>query len=390
MFHSLSGEWFIEDTLMTSIRPFEKIDTIEISHLTKKYGDVNAVSDLSLDVIGGELLVLIGGSGSGKTTTLRMINRLIEPESGYIKINGTDIRDFDDIILRRNIGYVIQQIGLFSHMNVRDNIGLIPKIKGWNNEQIDTRVTELLEMVDLPPEIFMMRYPRELSGGQQQRVGLARALVMNPSLFLMDEPFGALDPILRKQLQEEFLIIKKDIERTILFVTHDIDEALKLGDRIAIMHEGELVQVGTPEELIFHPKNEMVAHLVEANRKYRHIESFTVQDLMSPVSNKYFFEGSMPVSGALDRIIANDAGLVIVMKNNSLQGITTRHEIFRNRKEDLNLEDIIKKPLTFAPDEPAVTALQLLKSRNASYALVMNSDEISGILIPDSVLFHLI
>lgn len=375
---------------MTSIRPFEKIDTIEISHLTKKYGDINAVSDLSLDVIGGELLVLIGGSGSGKTTTLRMINRLIEPESGYIKINGTDIRDFDDIILRRNIGYVIQQIGLFSHMNVRDNIGLIPKIKGWNNEQIDSRVTELLEMVDLPPEIFIKRYPRELSGGQQQRVGLARALVMNPSLFLMDEPFGALDPILRKQLQEEFLTIKKGIERTILFVTHDIDEALKLGDRIAIMHEGELVQVGTPEELIFHPENEMVAHLVEANRKYRHIESFTVKDLMSPVSNKYFFEGSMPVSGALDRIIANDAGLVIVMKNDRLEGITTRHEIFMNRKEDLNLEDILTTPIMVTPKEPAVTALRKLKNRNASYALVMNSDEISGILIPDSVLFHLI
>ncbi len=371
-------------------RPFESIERIEIRNLTKHYGDVAAVSDVNLDIIGGELLVLIGGSGSGKTTTLRMINRLIEPDAGSVVINGKDTREFDDVILRRNIGYVIQQIGLFSHMNVRDNIGLIAKLEGWKSDRIDARVTELLEMVDLPPETFLHRYPRELSGGQQQRVGLARALVMDPSLLLMDEPFGALDPILRKQLQDEFLKIKEGIRRTILFVTHDIDEAFKLGDRIAIMHEGELVQVGTPEELLFHPANEMVAYLVEANRKYRHIENFTVQDLMSPVPKSYFCEGSLTVADALDRIIANDTGLVIVMETDGVRGIVTRSDICRNRTRDVTLTDLAGEPVIASPEEPAVSALRRLKQEKASYGLVLNDAAVVGILMPDSVLFHMI
>ncbi|MDE4907673.1 ATP-binding cassette domain-containing protein [Methanogenium marinum] len=376
---------------MTSIHPFETIDRIELSHLTKTYGDVTAVSDVSLDVIGGELLVLIGGSGSGKTTTLRMVNRLIEPDSGIVRINGTDIREFDEVRLRRNIGYVIQQIGLFSHMNVGDNIGLIPKIEGWGKEQIDARVHELLEMVDLPPEIFSARYPRELSGGQQQRVGLARALVMNPSLFLMDEPFGALDPILRKQLQEEFLTIKYDIGRTIIFVTHDIDEAFKLGDRICIMHEGELVQIGTPEELIFHPETDQVAHLVDANRKYRHIETFTVHDLMSPLSKREFYEANMPVSEAMAKILSDETGIAVVMEGNNLRGTTSRQNIVRNRKKNLLLGDITTEPITVTPEDALVPVLQKMKTKNASSALVINREgEVTGMLIPDSVLFHII
>lgn len=376
---------------MTSIRPFETIDRIEIRHLRKTYGDVAAVSDVSLDVIGGELLVLIGGSGSGKTTTLRMMNRLIKPDSGSVSINGTDIKEFDEVILRRNIGYVIQQIGLFSHMNVRDNIGLIPKMEGWERERIEVRVSELLEMVSLPPEIFAARYPRELSGGQQQRVGLARALVMNPSLFLMDEPFGALDPILRKQLQEEFLTIKHGIGRTIIFVTHDIDEAFKLGDRIAIMDEGKLVQVGTPEELIFHPKTDQVAHLVEANRKYRHIDSFTVQDLMSPLSKHQIFDAGMPVSEALDRVLSDTADPAVIMDGRSLKGTASQRDIVRNRHRNLVLGDIAAAPVTLSPDDAIVSALQEMKTKNAPFALVMNRDgAVSGILIPDSVLFHII
>lgn len=376
---------------MTFIRPFERIDRIEIRHLTKTYGDVTAVSDVSLDVIGGELLVLIGGSGSGKTTTLRMINRLIEPDFGSVRINATDIREFDDVILRRNIGYVIQQIGLFSHMNVHDNIGLIPKIEGWGKERIDARVDELLEMVDLPPEIFSARYPRQLSGGQQQRVGLARALAMNPSLLLMDEPFGALDPILRKQLQDEFISIKNEIGRTILFVTHDIDEAFKLGDRIAIMNEGELVQVGTPEELIFHPKTDQVAYLVEANRKYRHIESFTVHDLMAPLSKRQFFDAATPVSEAVDQILSDAIGFVIVINGGKLIGTVSRHESVRNRMHNLTLGDIATAPVTAKPGDAAVPVLKEMKRKNASFALVVATDEtVSGMLVPDSVLFHII
>lgn len=376
---------------MNPIHPFENIDRIEIRNLTKTYGGVTAVSDVSFDVIGGELLVLIGGSGSGKTTTLRMINRLIEPESGSVTINGTDTREFDEVMLRRNIGYVIQQIGLFSHMNVSDNIGLIPKLEGWGRERIEARIHELLEMVDLPPEIFASRYPRELSGGQQQRVGLARALVMNPPLFLMDEPFGALDPILRKQLQDEFLTIKNDIGRTILFVTHDIDEAFKLGDRIAIMDEGELVQVGTPEELIFHPKTDQVAHLVEADRKYRHIESFTVQDLMTPVSKRQFFDVATPVSEVVEQILSDAIGFVIIMNGRNVVGTASRHEIIRKRLQSLTLGDITSEPMLVSPDDVAVPVLQEMKRKNASFALVVTTDgAVSGTLIPDSVLFHII
>lgn len=376
---------------MTSIHPFEKIDTIQIHNLTKTYGNVTAVSDINLDVIGGELMVLIGGSGSGKTTTLRMINRLIEPDSGNIQINGTDTREFDEVILRRNIGYVIQQIGLFSHMNVLDNIGLIPKIEGWEKERIDARVNELLEMVDLPPENFASRYPRELSGGQQQRVGLARALVMSPPLLLMDEPFGALDPILRKQLQEEFITIKNEIGRTILFVTHDIDEAFKLGDRIAIMNEGELVQVGTPEELIFHPKTDQVAHLVEANRKYRHIDRFTVQDLMTPVSKRQFFEATTPVSEVVELILSETIVPAIIMDGGALRGTAGCHDIVRHRMQDLTLGDIATPPITVAPGDAAVPVLQEMKRKNASFALVVAAERtVTGMFIPDNVLFHII
>lgn len=376
---------------MTSIRPFERIETIEISHLTKTYGTVTAASDVSLDVIGGELMVLIGGSGSGKTTILRMINRLIEPDKGFVRINGTDIREFDEVSLRRNIGYVIQHIGLFSHMNVRDNIGLIPKLEGWENERINAQVSELLEMVDLPPETFSTRYPRELSGGQQQRVGLARALVMNPPLFLMDEPFGALDPILRKQLQEEFLSIKKDIRRTILFVTHDIDEAFKLGDRIAIMDEGKIVQVGTPKELIFHPKNDQVAHLVDANRKYRHIESFTVRDMMSPLPQRHMLDAKRPVSELMEQIISENEGPFVVMEEGTLKGTVSRHDAVSNRNRNLILGDIARAPVTVAPEDGVVGALQEMKTKNRSDALVVTREGgIAGILIPDNILFHII
>jgi osmoprotectant transport system ATP-binding protein len=376
---------------VTTTRPFETIDTIAIRNLTKTYGETTAVSNLSLDIIGGELLVLIGGSGSGKTTTLRMINRLIEPDAGSVLINGTDTTTFDPVILRRNIGYVIQQIGLFPHMAVQDNIALIPHIEGWNTKRISARVHTLMEMVDLPPEIFSSRYPRELSGGQQQRVGLARALVMNPSLLLMDEPFGALDPILRKQLQDEFLTIKNEIGRTILFVTHDIDEAFKLGDRIAIMADGELIQVGTPEELIFHPKNKQVAHLVDADRKYRHIESFTVEDLQTPLAKRQIFAAATPVSAALDTVLADTIGSVVVMDGEVLLGTVTHQQIVRNRGEQMTLGEIATPPITVAPTDAAVPVLQEMKRKHASSAVVCTPDGmVTGMLIPDSVLFHII
>jgi len=375
---------------VTSNRLFEKIDNIEIRNITKKYGDIYAVDDLNLDIEGGELLILIGGSGSGKTTTLRMINRLITPDSGHIKINRLDISDLNEVALRRNIGYVIQQIGLFPHMTVRDNIGLVPKIEGWDSEKITKKVEELLEIVDLLPESYISRFPKELSGGQQQRIGLARALVMDPPLLLMDEPFGALDPILRKQLQEEFLEIKKSIGRTIVFVTHDINEAFKLGDKIAIMHDSKLIQTGTPEDLILNPKNSIVSNLVEADKKFRHIETLKVKDLMSPLLRKYFYDSSSLCGEVLESMMKLDIKMGIVMEKDSYQGIVTRRELYPVRKDNVVLADILNESLIFSSEDSAMSALEEIKKTGASFALVMDNGKPLGIFVPDEVMLRLI
>ena len=230
--------------------PWEFITTIKLDSVSKSYNGVPAVQDISLTIQGGELLVLMGGSGSGKTTTIRMINRLIEPDNGVIYINDIPVSSLHPLSLRRSIGYVIQQIGLLPHLPVSANIGLPLRISGAQEDEISQKIKNLLSLVRLDPEMFQNRKPAELSGGEQQRVGLARALATNPPLLLMDEPFGALDPLLRRKLQKEFLEIKKNLGITIIFVTHDIHEAFLLGDRIALFHEGRLHTVGTPQDLI--------------------------------------------------------------------------------------------------------------------------------------------
>lgn len=232
---------------------------VMFDQITKMYsGGRPAVKDLSLEVQTGELLVLIGPSGCGKTTTLRMVNRLEEPTSGTISIDGRDIRSYDPIQLRRGIGYTIQQTGLLPHMTVEQNIELVPRLLKWDKERRRNRTRELLEMVGMDFGTFAHRYPRQLSGGQQQRVGVLRSLATDPPIILMDEPFGALDPISREVLQTELKRLQAKLHKTIIFVTHDIDEALRLGDRIAIFREGELLQVDTPGALLRAPKDEFV------------------------------------------------------------------------------------------------------------------------------------
>jgi osmoprotectant transport system ATP-binding protein len=236
---------------------------IETVGLTKRYADVVAVDDLSLRVDEGELLVLLGGSGSGKTTTLKMVNRLIEPSAGRVIIEGQDVGALDPHVLRRRIGYVFQRVGLFPHMTVAENVAVTLTLLGWDRERIRSRVDLLLELVELPPALVRERRPSELSGGQQQRVGVARALAASPRVMLLDEPFGALDPLTRDRLQQSFLRIRRQLNLTAIFVTHDMVEALLLGDRIAVLSEGRLVQVGTPRELLRSPADDYVRQLME-------------------------------------------------------------------------------------------------------------------------------
>jgi osmoprotectant transport system ATP-binding protein len=240
---------------------------ITFKHVGKKYPDgFIALKDIDFHIEEGELVALIGPSGCGKTTTMKMINRLIEPSSGQIFINGEDISKKDPVKLRRDIGYVIQQIGLLPHMTIEDNITLVPRLKGWEKEQYSDKVDELLELVGLDPKEYRTRFPGELSGGQQQRVGVIRALAAEPPIILMDEPFSALDPISREQLQDELVKLQETIKKTIVFVTHDMDEAIKIADRIAILKDGEIIQFDTPERILRYPKNEFVKGFIGEDR----------------------------------------------------------------------------------------------------------------------------
>ncbi len=257
--------------------------TIAFNEITKQFPGTSspAVDAVTFEVIEGKTCMLVGTSGSGKTTLLRMVNRLIEPTSGQILIDGKNILQENPILLRRRIGYVIQQVGLFPHMNIAENIRVTAEIAGgWSKERLASRVDELLELVGLPPEQYRKRFPRQLSGGQQQRVGLARALATDPAILLMDEPFGALDAITRARMQDELLRIQRDVRKTILFVSHDLEEAFKLGDQIAVLHDGKLQQLGTTVELISNPANDYVRKLVGADSILRQIEYLPVLDAL--------------------------------------------------------------------------------------------------------------
>ncbi len=243
-----------------------------------------AVDAVTFDVPEGQTCMLVGTSGSGKTTLLRMVNRLIEPTSGEIVIDGKNVLGENPILLRRRIGYVIQQVGLFPHMTIAENVRVTAEIAGgWSKKKLADRVDELLDLVGLPPAEYRSRFPRQLSGGQQQRVGLARALATDPTILLMDEPFGALDAITRARMQEELLRVQRDVHKTILFVSHDIEEAFKLGDQIAVLSEGKLVQLGTPVELLANPENDFVRKLVGGDSILRQLQYLPVSDALERV-----------------------------------------------------------------------------------------------------------
>jgi osmoprotectant transport system ATP-binding protein len=249
---------------------------------TKRYPgrQAPAVDNLTFSIPAGEICCLVGPSGGGKTTAMKLVNRLVELTSGDVRIDGRSVRELDETELRRGIGYVIQQVGLFPHMTVAENVATVPRLLGWRRDEIRARVDELLDLVELPAVDYRSRYALQLSGGERQRVGLARALAADPPVMLMDEPFGALDPITRTRLQKELLRIQGEVRKTIVFVTHDIDEAILLGDRIAILREGgRLAQVDTPQELLAHPADEFVARFVGADRGLKRLSLTTLAEV---------------------------------------------------------------------------------------------------------------
>lgn len=287
---------------------------IMLDSVTKSYDKIQtpAVNTLSLEIPAGEIVALVGPSGCGKTTTLKMINRLIEPTDGRILIGDDDVTKIDATQLRRRIGYVIQAGGLFPHMTVAANISLVPRMLGWDAKRISERVDELLELVSLEPDFYRDRYPKHLSGGQQQRVGVARALAADPPVLLMDEPFGAVDPITRQRLQDELLQIQADVQKTIVFVTHDFDEAVKLGDRIAIFSEGaQLVQYDTPERILAAPANDFVEDFIGSGAGLKQLTLIRVRDVeVAKVTTGTQGEPAADVIARLDA--AGESNAVIV------------------------------------------------------------------------------
>jgi len=283
---------------------------IEIAGLTKRFPGTGhpAVDRLTLAVPEGAVCVLIGPSGCGKTTTMRIINRMIEPDAGTVVVNGRNVMDVDPVTLRRHIGYVIQQIGLFPHWSIADNVATVPKLLGWDERRIAARVDELLALVGMDPAIYRSRFPRELSGGQKQRIGVARALAADPPVMLMDEPFGAIDPITRTHLQDEFLRILHDLRKTIVFVTHDIDEAIRMGDRIAILKDGALVQYDTPEAILAAPADAFVEAFVGADRALKRLALIPTSSAMdtteAPPPTAPTIESTASLRDALARMLS--------------------------------------------------------------------------------------
>lgn len=275
---------------------------IELQNVTKSYGDEAAVQDLSFHIKKGETFGLIGTSGCGKTTTLKMINRLVEPTSGTITIDGQDIASQDPQTLRRNIGYVIQNVGLFPHYSVKENISTVPRLLDWDDRKVNTRSDELLQLVGLEPETFAHRKPDSLSGGQQQRVGLARALAADPSIILMDEPFGALDPITKQRIRREVNQLFTEINKTIVLVTHDVFEAFEMCDCLCLLNDGTLQQKGTPKELIFQPVNDFVDQFFASDRFQLELLSVRLVDLLEPTKETEELYWSPPLAGEEDTI----------------------------------------------------------------------------------------
>jgi len=360
---------------------------IRFENISKTYEHGHKVTDdINLHIKEGEILVMIGPSGCGKTTTMKMINRLVEPTTGKIFIKGEDISQLNPVELRRNIGYVIQHVGLLPHMTIAENVALVPKLKKWEKSAYVSRVAELLHMVNLDPEVYGNRYPNELSGGQQQRIGVIRAMAADPPIILMDEPFSALDPISREQLQDELVRLQETISKTIVFVTHDIDEAIKIANRICIIKDGKIVQVDTPEQILRHPANEFVKDFIGEKRLEKADVLPSIQEIMiTPVVAR-------PSKGLAEAIVLMRKKkvdtLLIVDKKQKLLGKVSVWDIHSNfQKEDIVLQDLLKPVMEkITVSQSLEEALQIISKNNVAYLPVISEDnELLGVITRSSL-----
>ena len=348
---------------------------IEFQHVTKSFKDNKVLSDISLTIEDGELVAIIGSSGCGKTTTLKMINRLIRPTKGKIFIDGKDIEDMNKVEMRRSIGYVIQQAGLFPHMTVRENIELIQRLEKKDEEQISKNTEYLMDMVGLNGDEFLDRYPNDLSGGQQQRVAIARALANNPKIMLMDEPFSALDPMTRVSLQDELIALHEKVDKTIVFVTHDMDEAIKIADKICIMKDGHILQYDTPEEILKNPANEFVENFVGKNRIWGSPEYIKVEDIM--IENPVTCTGDLSRTRCVKRMKERHVDtLLVVDENRKLQGMINRKALYRAKNPLAAAETMMKTDvLTASPDDNILQLLKLIDEYDVGNIPVVDENE---------------
>lgn len=358
---------------------------IRYKKVSKQYDGKNAVNGFSLSVEEGEFVVLIGPSGCGKTTTLKMSNRLIKMDAGDIFIQGKNIKDVDPVNLRRKIGYVIQQIGLFPNMTIEENISVVPKLMGWDKQRCNKRVRELLEMVDMPYEETAKKYPNELSGGQQQRVGVLRALAGNPPIILMDEPFGALDPITRENLQDEFKALQKKLRKTIVFVTHDMDEAIKMADRIVFMEAGRILQVASPEEMLRKPAAPIIREFLGKRIPFPD-EELTCQDVMrrrirTVSKNTRTLE-------CIERMRTRDLdSCIVVDEDDGYVGTVTIEDISMHGKPGQSISHLTKDDAaTIDVRANARDAFDLLYETHRDYVVVLNGNRsVAGVVTRSSL-----
>ncbi|MBN1078582.1 betaine/proline/choline family ABC transporter ATP-binding protein [Clostridium botulinum] len=339
---------------------------IEFKNVSKVFKNQTVLKDVSFKIDKGELVSIIGESGCGKTTTLKMINSLIKPSSGKILIDGENIGFKDVIKLRRNMGYVIQQTGLFPHMTIRENIEIIPRLEKVEKANIEKKTYELMDMVGLNAEEYLDRYPTELSGGQQQRIGVARAFATNPEIILMDEPFSALDPITRLQLQDELIDLQSKVRKTIVFVTHDMDEAIRIADKICIMNGGRIIQYDTPENILKNPCNDFVSEFIGKNRIWSSPEFIKVKDIM--IDNPITCYKNISLLKCVEKMRSSKVdSLMVIDKLNHLLGIVTAKQIQNNTDRSVPVENIMNSDFIKAsPDDTIIDILELVKENKIS------------------------